>query len=34
MADMTKKSKKEPAPNAEKMQNGTGTKCTKIEEEQ
>ena len=31
MANITKKSKTEPALNAEKMQNGTGTKCTKEE---
>jgi len=34
MVKMTKKSKTEPAPNARNVQNGTDTKCTKIEEEQ
>ena len=31
MAKMTKKCKTEPVQNAEKMQNRTGTKCTKEE---
>jgi len=31
MANITKKSKTEPAPNVPKGQNGTGTKCSKEE---